>query len=187
MQGQAGAEFLDHVGFRLEIKVHLHGRGPEHHIKPERTDLGHVISHDLVPPLRHPVDVIAFGGRMEADADKAHAEIFPDAFNLVEMLMHLAAGLVNRLELSAGKFHLPTGLQRDRTTVFMGKCDRVTVFENWPPAEPPHAGQQRPNSPIALIGNRAQRPELKHEFFMLRANSPIFRLAASRLNIICQL
>ena len=38
----ATAELLDHVGLVGEIEVHLHGRGPLHHVEAARADRRHV-------------------------------------------------------------------------------------------------------------------------------------------------
>jgi hypothetical protein len=101
LQGQRGAEFSHHVGLGTEIQVDLHRGGARHHVEPERADLLHVLPHDAVARLGHPLHVLAAPLGLEAHAQERNAQRFGYAAHLPQVRVHLGAGLVDVVEQGA--------------------------------------------------------------------------------------
>ena len=81
--------------------------------RPRLPLLGHVVAHDLVAALGHPRDVLAPPLRIEAQAEQADAQLAADCLHLVQVLVHLGAGLVDGLQRRAGQLELPARLKAD--------------------------------------------------------------------------
>src|SRR6185503_11601802 len=103
----------DHVGLIGKIEVGLDGAGAKHHVEAVTTDLGHVSRHDGVARLRHAwsLGLRPFG--REAGAEETDPEWRCAFANLREVRVHLAAGLMDRLQWSAAELELPARLQRN--------------------------------------------------------------------------
>jgi hypothetical protein len=101
-QRQRDTELLHHVGFGVEVEVGLHRTGAQHHVEAELALLRHVLAHDLVATLGHPVHVLAPPLRCEAKADEGRADLARDLVDLVDVLLVLGRRLVQRLERRTG-------------------------------------------------------------------------------------
>jgi hypothetical protein len=178
LQRQADAELLHHVGFRGEVQVHLHRAGAQHHVEAEVALLGHVFAHDLVAPLGHPGDVLARPLGVEAQAHGRDVHRPHDLADLVQVGVHLAAGVVDGLQGRARELHLAARLQGHAGAV-LGQRDDVVAFLDPCPAEPLQALQQGADAALALVGQRAEIVEGIAELLVLGADAPIVgRLAA---------
>src|SRR5690606_894560 len=87
----------------------LDGAGAQHHVEAELAPGRHVATHDPVAALGHPGDVLAPPLGLEADAEHADAERGGDRAHLIEMLVHLAAGLVQGLDRAPDSSNWPPG------------------------------------------------------------------------------
>ena len=187
LQGQADPELADHVGFVREVEIDLHGAGAQHHVEAERADLGHVVAHDLVTALGHPGDGGAWPFGVEAHAQHGHAQGSGHLAHLVQMGVHLAAGLVQRLQRGTTQLELAARLERDAAAV-LDQRDRQAGLQRRPPAElPRQALEQGPNPVRPLIG---QRPEIRgpeRELLMLGADTPVGPRLRALLEIFDQL
>jgi hypothetical protein len=76
----------------------------------ERAALGHVLAHDLVAALGHPRDVVQLPLGIEAQTDHADAQLAPHLLDLIQMLVHLGAGIVQVFKRGAGQLDLSTRL-----------------------------------------------------------------------------
>ena len=74
LQAQRQPHLRDHVGFRGEVDVGLHGGGAEHHVEAEAADLGHVARHDLVALLGHDRRLVAAPQRAHAEVEETDAQ-----------------------------------------------------------------------------------------------------------------
>src|SRR3546814_10892490 len=92
--------------------------------------------------FRSPRHVLAAPFRIESQADHAGADLAADDPDLVEMLVHLAAGLMDGLELRARQLELPAGLERHRRAVGAPERDHPAGFENRLPVEALHSFEQ---------------------------------------------
>ena len=172
LQRQAHAKLPDHVRLAGEIQVHLHGAGARHHVQPERTDLGHVLAHDLVAALGHPRHLVAAPLRLEAHAEEAQPHAVGDRAHFFQMRVHLAAGLMDRLQRRAGQLQLTGRLQRDRSLVAR-QGDRVFALAGDLPAVAGGEGfQQQLDAALALEGGSAQVVGAKAELLVLGADQP---------------
>ena len=101
--------------------------------------------------------------------------------------MHLAAGLVDRLERRAGQLELAAGLQRD-VAALLGERDQPA--RSRAPA-PSRSGrqpvEQRPDAVRAVIGQRAQVVAGEAELLVLGADPPRRARLAALLEILDQL
>ena len=154
LQRQRDAELLHHVGFGFEVEVGLHGTGAQHHVEAELALLGHVLAHDLVAALGHPVHVLALPFRREAEADEAGADLARDLLDLVEVLFVLLGRLVQGLERRTREFELAARLERDAGVVALQR-DRVVAFGDRLPAEARHAFQHGADAVRPVIGQAA--------------------------------
>ena len=171
LQRQRDTEFLDHVGFGFEVEVGLHGTGAQHHVEAELALLGHVVAHDLVAPLGHPVHVLARPFRREAQADEARADLARDLLHFVEMLFVLLGRLVHGFERRAREFELAARLERDAGLGALQR-DRVVALDDRLPAEAHHAVQHGADAVRPVIGQRLQRRLVEAELLVLGAHPP---------------
>ena len=120
----------------------------------------------------------------EPESEKADAERRADLAHLRQMLVGLAAGLMQRLQRAARQLELAAGLQADVATEGVAlrplQGDDVVAFQDRFPAEPlDHFLQQRLDAARSLIGQGGERIGVKAELFMLGADAPFFlRLGA---------
>ncbi len=181
LQRQRDPQLLHHVRFRREIEVRLHRAGAVHHVEAELADLGHVCGHDPVAALGHHRDLGATPVRRHAEPEKADAERARDFLDLREMRHQFRAGLVDRLQRSAGKLELAARLERDRpATGDVEQADDVAVLDDRLPAQQVlHAFQQRTNAAASVVGNRPVTLDRENELLVLRADAELRpRLAA---------
>ena len=148
---------------------------------PRLPDLGHVAAHDPVAALGHPRDLVAPPLGLEAHAQHADRQRLGDLLHLVEVGVHLAAGLVQRLQRRAAELELAAGLEADVAAV-LGQRDRVAVLQHRLPAEAGRqALEQRPDAARAVIGQRPEVVAGEAELLVLGADPPgRARLAALR-------
>src|SRR3546814_11971905 len=92
---------------------------------------------------------------LEAHAQHGDANFLADLADLLEMGVHLDAGLVDGLERRARQLELPAGLQRDRLAV-LDQRDDVVAFRNRRPAVTLQFDQQPLDAGLAVIGQRAE-------------------------------
>ena len=151
LQRERHAELLHHVGFGLEVEVGLHGTGAQHHVDAELALLGHVLAHDLVAPLGHPVDVLARPLRREAQADEARADLARDLLDLVEVLLVLVRRLVQGLERRARQLELAARLERDAGLAAQQR-DRVVALDHRLPAEARQAFEHGADAVRPVVG-----------------------------------
>ncbi len=186
LQRQADAELAHHVGLALEIEIYLHRAGAQHHVEAELAPAHHLIAHDDVAALGHPGHLRARRFGIEAHAQHADAELVADLLHLLQMGLHLIAGLVDRLDRGAGKLELSAGLQRDVAGP-AGERDDIAVFFHRLPAEALQAAEQGADALRPLIGHAAKGLQIEAEFLMLGADAPLLGRLVSLLDIFHQL
>src|SRR5579885_3720118 len=102
------------------------------------------------------------------------------------MLVHFAAGLVQRLERRARELELSAGLQRDRA-VTLGERDRILALQHRRPAEAREPLEESADAVRPLIRHALQVGAPEHEFLVLRADAPALRRLAAGLEVLDQL
>src|SRR5690606_34290589 len=157
-----------HIGFALEVEVHLYRAGAIHHVEAPGADLGHVARHDVIARLRHARRFGERPFRAAAEAEKADAERLGNLAHLRQLRVALAAGLVDRLQRRARKLELAAGLQRDGALPGrLDKADDATVVEDRVPAKLfLHALQNRADSALAAIRHRRVAVDIERELLV---------------------
>ncbi len=171
LQRQRDTELLHHVDFGFEVEVGLHRTSAQHHVEAELALLGHVVAHDLVAPLGHPVHVLARPLRREAQADEARADLARDLLHFVEMLSVLRGCLVQGLERRARELELATRLERDAGAGAQER-DRIVALDDRLPAKPRHAFEHGADAVRPVIGQGLQRRGMEAELLVLGAHPP---------------
>ena len=108
LQRHGDAHLLDHVRLGGEIQVHLNRTGPAHHDLTGGADVLHIGVHQLVPPLGHQGHVFMRPVRRGPQPDEAHANLVGNVLHVAQVVVHLVAGLVDRLKRRARQFQLTT-------------------------------------------------------------------------------
>ena len=181
LQRQGDAVFLDHVGFRAEIEVHLHGGGAEHHVEPAGADFRHIGAHDLVAALRHHRGVFQRAPRGETEPDEARINLAGNFCHLGQVGVHLVTGLVQGLKRCAGQFKLASRFQGNGTTagLFIAQQRNDTfAFIGRFPAEALHAFQhglygRTGFARRVVVGHGGEITDAVAELFVLGADPPI--------------
>ena len=172
LQRQRDAELLHHVGFGVEVEIGLHRTGAQHHVDAELALLGHVLAHDLVAALGHPVHVGARPFRSEAETDEGGTDLARHRLDLVDMLGVLRRRLVQGLERRAGKLELAARLQGD-VRLAAQQRDRIVALGDGFPTEARHAFEHGADAVGTIVGERLQGRRMIAEFLMLGAQAPI--------------
>src|SRR5438477_8808706 len=86
--------------------------------------------------------------------------------------MHLATGLVQRLERCAAQLELPAGLKGDRTLAVVRQGDDVALLDDRLPAEAGHAFEKRADAVGTVIGHPLEIAAAEDEFLVLGADPP---------------
>ena len=172
LQRQRYAELLHHVRFGRVVQVHLYRAGAGHHVQAERTDLGHVRTHDLVATLGHPGHLVALPLRLEAHAEETQLQFAGHLRHFVEVGAGLHAGLVDGLQRRTGQLQLTGRFQRHRGAIAQ-QGDRVAVLLHRLPAEADQAVEQRFDAALAFEGRRAQVIQAEPELLVLGADAPL--------------
>src|SRR5262249_10260421 len=103
-----------------------------------------------------------------------------------QVLVHLAAGLVEGLERSARELELPAGLQRDRA-IALRERDRVAVLQHQFPAEALQALEERADSIRSVIGHATEVGAPEHKLLVLGADAPPLPRLAAGLDVLDEL
>ena len=173
LQRQADPELPHHVGLGGEVEIDLDGAAAQHHVEAEIALLGHVVAHDAIAALGHPGDVVAPPFGLEAEPEHADAERLGDRAHLVEMLVHLRAGLVQGLDRRARQLELAARLEGDAGAALL-QGDRAVLLADGAPAEARRqALQQRAHAALALVGERPQIAVGVAELLVLGADPPV--------------
>ena len=155
--------------------------------RPSAAPGRHVAAHDPVAALGHPGNVLAAPLGLEAQAEHADAERGGDRAHLIEVLVHLAAGLVQGLDRGAGQLDLAARLEGDAGAAPLQR-DRPLVFRDHLPAElPGQTFEQRPDAPFALVRQRPQVVVRIAELLVLGADAPLGLRLAAGLEVFDQL
>src|SRR6185503_12066832 len=91
------------------------------------SDLRKVLAHDAVARLRHPVQILARGERVKADAEPAHAESLRDARELAHVRARLTLDAVDVERRRARELELAARLERDARPVLLEGDDRSAL------------------------------------------------------------
>ncbi len=110
LQRQGHAHLLDHVRLGREVEVHLHRAGPVHHGFAHGADPVHVVGHQLVAPLGHHRHLLVRPDRRGAQTNETDTDLIRDRLHVLEMFVHLVAGLVDCLKRCARQLQLTAGL-----------------------------------------------------------------------------
>ncbi len=187
LQSETDPHFLDHVRFGRIIEIYLHSAAAEHHIEAVVALLGHILAHNLITAFGHPPDIFAARLGIEAEAQYSGADLFADRLHFIEMGMHFAASLMDRLQHGSGKLELTARLQRDRRTIGLSQGNDVLTFINGLPTKTRQAYQQLSNTRRTFVFQAAEIRELVDEFFVLGADSPLLRRLTAALQIFDEL
>src|SRR5689334_5921153 len=103
------------------------------------------------------------------------------------MLVHLVAGLVQRLERRARELELAARLERDGAALAVGEADEIAGIAHRRPAEALQPLEQRADAGAAVIRCRLVVAQAKNEFFVLGADAPMRRRLAARLEMLDEL
>src|SRR5690606_19487245 len=106
--------------------------------------------------------------------------------DLVEVVVHLGAGVVDRFQRRAGELELAAGLQRHAGAV-LGEGDDVVALLDGRPAEALQPLEQRAYAARALVGQRPEVVERIAELLVLGADAPSLRWLAAGLEIFDEL
>ncbi len=109
---------------------------------------------------------------MEADAEHGDAQLAVDLAQLLEMFVHLVAGLVQGLERRAREFELAAGLERDVGAAFACQRDDVFALIDGFPSEPLEPLEQVADPGGAIVGERRVIGLPEGELLVLRADAP---------------
>ena len=186
LQRQADPELLHHVRLRSEVQVDLHRAGPEHHVVAELALLRHVGAHDPVALLRHPGHVLAPPSGIEAEAEKADAQLSRHLPDLAQMLSNLPTGLVQGLNLVARELDLTARLQGDGAAA-LGERNEIAVLEHRLPVESRESFEHGPDAHRPVIGERPQIVEPVGELLVLGADPPSLRRLAALDHVLDKL
>ena len=97
LQGQRHPQFFHHVCLGPEVEIDLHGSRAPHHITTHGPHFGHVVIHQLIPPLGHQWHLIVVPDRRRAQTNKANTDLIGDVLDLAQVNIHLVTGFVDGL------------------------------------------------------------------------------------------
>ncbi len=141
---------------------------------PELAAFGHVLTHDAVTALGHPLGILALPLGLETHAQECDPERFGDGLDLLQMGINLIAGLVHVVQQCAGKFKLAAGFQCDGCAFVVQQGNRVALFIHRLPAElVGEALQHGAYASRALVGQGSQVIGGKAELFMFGTQFPL--------------
>ena len=187
LQREADPEHLDHRRFRVEVEIDLDRAGGLHHLQAHGPDLGHVFAHDLVAALGHPRHVGKRPFRIVAETEEADVHFAGDFLHLVQVLVHLATGLVDVLKGGAGKLDLAGRFEGDAAAVLHGQGDDVVLLVDGGPAEADKAFEQGANSPLALVFEGTEIIQAIGELLVFGADPPVFLRLAPLFQVLQEL
>src|SRR5262249_36451549 len=135
--------------------------------------LRHVLAHHRITALGHPRNVLAPRRRMKPKAERTQTELARHRAHLLQMLVYLVAGLMQRLERGARELELTPRLERDGAPLAVRKPDEIAGIAHRRPAEALQALEERADAVAAVIRCRLVVAQPKDEFFVLGADAPL--------------
>src|SRR6185437_8568960 len=124
---------------------------------------------------------------MKAEAEHAEAKLAHHGAHLRQMLAHLMAGLMQRLDRRARKLELAARLERDRAALIVGESDQSLAVAHRLPAEAHQSFEERTDAVGAVIGHGRVVAQTEDELLVLGADAPLRRWLCARGQIVDKL